>query len=173
MIFYQATAPPGWTTDAAVADCVLAFKGGSDDYDDDAGTLVGDWDQPVHDHDYTHTHTHGHTHDTPLAVHTHRWYDYIGSANTRSWNAAGNVVTLGNVLSNQTTKGFMTKVQSADSWNEAQDLYTAEGAGDDETSGQPDDANTDSQSETDTDEVAPVNTWRPYAALSICAVRDA
>jgi hypothetical protein len=168
MIFYQASAPPGWTTDEAVADCVLAFKGGSDDYDDDAGTLVGDWDQPVHDHDYTHTHELDHVHSVTIGNHNHQIYD---QASYKVFNAAGNLIMPSDNAKNK--GGPVVHVTGGDGYqDEINDWWTSKET-DAVNSGQPNDATTDSQSATDTDEVRPVNTWRPYAALSICAVRDA
>jgi hypothetical protein len=172
MIFYQATAPPGWTTDEAVADCVLAFKGGSDDYDDDAGTLVGSWQQPVHDHDYTHTHDLDHTHDVNLGdmEHNHKWLnDKSGTDNT--FHEDGSSQPLNN-NGGRHDKGIV--VDAKEDYVHGDDAYTDNSlAGFTPTSEQPDDPTTDSQSATDTDEVQDPDTWRPYAALSICAVRDA
>ena len=172
MIFYQAAAPPGWTTDAAVADCVLAFKGGSDDYDDDAGTLVGAWQQPVHDHDYTHEHDLDHTHDVQMGdlEHNHQWLD-VKAGNDGTYDAAGNVINFDQAGGS----GDRAVITNADNDRAmGSDGHTDLAlTGYAPTSDQPDDPTTDSQSATDTDEVATVTTWRPYAALSICATRDA
>jgi hypothetical protein len=172
MIFYQASAPPGWTTDEAVADCVLAFKGGSDDYDDTAGTLVGTWTQPVHDHDYTHTHDLDHTHDVDLAAleHNHKWLE-VKSGDDGTYDTNGNLIEF-NKGGSSGDEGVVTdadgdKVMGTDSYT--RNALTALTP----TSTQPDDPTTDSQSATDTAEAATVDTYRPYAALSICAVRDA
>ena len=49
LYFYSNTAPTGWTIDAAVADVVLAVKGGSNDYNVSGGqTDQGSWTQPSH-----------------------------------------------------------------------------------------------------------------------------
>ncbi len=60
MYFYQNTSPAGWTINAAIVDVLLSVKGGSDAYDANGGTQVGDWDQGNH----THTGP-SHTHTTP------------------------------------------------------------------------------------------------------------
>jgi hypothetical protein len=168
MIFYQASAPPGWTTDEAVADCVLAFKGGSDDYDDAAGTLVGAWQIPTHRHTHAHTHELDHIHSVTIGNHNHKIYD---QASYKVYNAAGNLITPSANAKNK--GGPVVHVSGGDGYqDEINDWYTAFSA-DAEDSDQPDDATTDSQSSANTSLVAPVDTWRPYAALSICAVRDA
>lgn len=72
MYFYQNTAPVGWTIDAAVADCCLAVKGGSNAYNVNGGNLAGVWamteaQMPTHTHTASgstsdpggHTHTYG------------------------------------------------------------------------------------------------------------------
>ena len=169
LIFYQASAPPGWTTDAAVADCVLAFKGGSEAYDDVAGTLVGSWTQPNHTHPIVHTHELDHTHDVSVDEHNHQIYDFSDGAHydadgTSLQTSAGPKVFSGTAMNVHITGG--------DGYRPAQDVYTANGD-DVVSSDQPDDATTDSQSTDDSQNGAPVNTYRPYAALCIQATRDA
>lgn len=38
----------GWSLNAGISDCVLAFKGGSGEYNENGGTLHGTWTQPGH-----------------------------------------------------------------------------------------------------------------------------
>lgn len=66
---YRNTAPDGWAIDSAVADRVLALKGGSGAYNVNGGTEAGSWTQPdgtltvanlpAHDHGEGAGHTHG------------------------------------------------------------------------------------------------------------------
>jgi hypothetical protein len=169
MIFHQATAPPGWTTDEAVADCVLAFKGGSDAYDDTAGTLVGSWTQPNHDHTIVHTHELDHIHAVNVDNHNHQIYD---DATQKNFNVDGNPINLTKGHNTASNKVLIVHVTGGDGYAPNEDVWTAN-AVDPVDSEQPDDATTDSQSTDDSGVGAPVNTYRPYAALSICAVRDA
>ncbi len=52
MYFYANVAPTGWTIYNAVVDCLLAVKGGSDDYDATGGDGIeyGTWSQAGHAH---------------------------------------------------------------------------------------------------------------------------
>jgi hypothetical protein len=167
MIFYQVSAPPGWTTDAAVADCVLAFKGGSDAYDDDAGTLVGSWVLPAHDHTFIHTHETNHTH-TISAVHNHQLYK---DSTQKNYNAAGSTINLTKGHNVSSNKVLVCSVDGGDGFAPNEDVWTSKVSASGTTSA-PNDATSDSQSTNDTNEHDPADTYRPYAALSICAVKD-
>jgi hypothetical protein len=89
LVFYQAAAPTGWTTDVAVADAVIAVKGGSNAYDDTAGTLVGTWTQPNHTHTITHTHETDHTHTVTMDAHNHKMQDYISGTTWKFFKSDG------------------------------------------------------------------------------------
>jgi len=72
MFFYQAAAPTNWTIYTTVEDCLLAVKGGSQDYNVAGGTgaEVGSWTPTTHTHTMN-THTHGYAHTHGQASHTH------------------------------------------------------------------------------------------------------
>jgi len=81
---YRDSTMDGWDIDTGVSDCVLALKGGSDLYDNTAGTgsEIGEtWDNLK-----AHTHTSGaHYHS-----HNHQWYNYVNSASdAQSYNSGG------------------------------------------------------------------------------------
>jgi hypothetical protein len=80
MVFYQNSAPTGWTIDGAVADCILAVKGGTQAYDANAGQILGTWTQPNHTHSMgTHIHTMPtHTHTMPSHSHTGPSHTHTG-----------------------------------------------------------------------------------------------
>ena len=144
MFFYQAAAPTGWTTDAAVADAVIALKGGSDDYDDTAGTLVGEW-LPVHAHGMN-SHTHTVTEDT--TTHTH------GVSGTTN-NDTSSLKDQGSGSNDCTPRHshVFSTTSDADGGNHDHGGVTGAAAG-----------NTENNADT--------TTWRPYAALSIQATKD-
>lgn len=61
MYFYENTAPTGWTIDGAVADKVLAVKGGAQAYNAAGGTMAGTWTNPSHTLTAAQTPSHRHT----------------------------------------------------------------------------------------------------------------
>jgi len=75
MFFAQATAPTGWTTDAAHKDNVLACKSDSGTY-----STVG-----ANKGSFTYT---GMT-NAAEASHNHKWYDFVDTANADSFNSGG------------------------------------------------------------------------------------
>ncbi len=172
MIFYQAAAPTGWTIVGAVADCLIGIKGGSDGYDDVAGTLVGSWTPTGHTHGDAHTHELDHTHDVDIGAHKHQWLDYVSKGTIKTWNTAGVLVDVTAAMTaGSTTQGIMAEVTDANAKNSTVDFFTSEDS-DTETSEQPDDATTDSQSAVVTDSDSEPITDRPYAALSIMCDKD-
>lgn len=73
--FWEDTAPTGWTIDATAADCVLAVKGGTQDYNVSGGTkAASSWTAfGLGDH----------------AAHNHQWYDVVTNSTHRSFNSGG------------------------------------------------------------------------------------
>ncbi len=171
MPFYQASAPTGWTIIGAVADVLLGFKGGTEDYNDTAGTLVGSWTQTNHAHADVHTHELDHVHSVLQAAleHNHQWLNIAGG-DDETYNAAGAAIVF-NKSGGSGDEGVVTdasgdKVMGTDSYtNMALDGGAA-------TTEQPGDATTDSQSAETTSGAAQVNTDRPYTALCIMADKD-
>ena len=53
MIFYQNTAPDGWTIDGTVAGSLIGIKGGSAAYNVNGGQLAGTWTQTTHRHTFS------------------------------------------------------------------------------------------------------------------------
>jgi hypothetical protein len=119
MYFYQNTAPTGWTIDATVADCLLAIKGGSNDYNVTGGQEVAadGWGL------LSHTHTGpSHTHTTP--IHKHRWYDYVSTSLHRTWNSGGTAEDWDDLWTDgQSGTGLWMKNDSGK--KPKKDLYTA------------------------------------------------
>lgn len=75
MYFYQDTAPVGWTIDAAVSDCCLAVKGGSNAFNVAGGNRAGAWamttaQMPIHNHANTASSDSagGHSHTVTIPV---------------------------------------------------------------------------------------------------------
>ena len=186
MVFYQNTAPTGWTTDGAVADAVIAIKGGSNAYNASGGTLVGTWTQTGHTHtgpSHTHTgpsHTHtlgSHTHGISELSHNHQVYDYMGQSNPdRYYDSDGNVQD----LQTQYKLGIKIWAHGTENWKVGHDMYTSNAL----TSGSTDAASgtesgaggtgaTGSGGTGATGSSGEANTYRPYAALCIVASKDA
>jgi len=81
---YRNNALEGWIIDTAVADCVLAFKGGN--YGGSGGALAGSWTLP--------NHTHGH--GLSIGNHSHLWYTLDSDS-----NATGRLRVSGNIHANR------------------------------------------------------------------------
>jgi len=64
-IYEDGAAPTGWALDAA-ADALLGVIGGSEDFDDTAGQVVGSWTQP--DHTLTTAELPSHAHAGSISV---------------------------------------------------------------------------------------------------------
>ncbi|MHC4640119.1 MAG: hypothetical protein ACYS32_00640, partial [Planctomycetota bacterium] len=173
LVFYQAAAPTGWTTDVAVADAVIAVKGGSNAYDDTAGTLVGTWTQPNHTHTITHTHETDHTHTVTMDAHNHKMQDYISGTTWKFFKSDGTSDTAsGFGYSISATSGAIAMGVSSGNPQSYQGDFWVSQETTTGTVGAPNDATTDSQSAADTGNGATAATYRPYAALSIVATKD-
>ena len=70
---YRNASCEGWIIDAAVTDCVLALKGGTNAYNANGGTTAGTWTQP------NHTHSIAHAHDAATVLDTIT--EYLGNVN--------------------------------------------------------------------------------------------
>jgi hypothetical protein len=107
---YLNAAPPGWKVLSTGADTVLAVSGGSGDYNVNGGNpdSSATWtiDGMGHTHEYSHT---------------HKWYNYSGSADHTSFTSDGS----SNEITMETTayNGIQFKQSSADKVGE--DLWTS------------------------------------------------
>lgn len=66
LYFFMPTPPTGWSTTNVATGCVLALKGGSQDWDDDGGQKLGNWTID----------------DMQTETHNHRW---LASYNADPW----------------------------------------------------------------------------------------
>jgi len=122
--FYQPAAPTGWTIDMTLGNAVLAVHGSSSYAGSSGGgEQQGTWTQPDHNH---------------------QWYEFIGAANTRYFDAAGAPVLIpGSAIAEP---GILTNISGGDGWILQFDAYTTNDA--------------------------PLNTWRPFANVGIVATKD-
>lgn len=89
--FWEDTAPTGWTIDATCADCVLAVKGGTQDYNVAGGTkAASSWTALGIETESAHTHA-GPSHIHTMPTHYHVWYDFRSGLN--DLDGYGNTMT--------------------------------------------------------------------------------
>lgn len=144
LFFHSDTPPTGWTTDATIADQLLAIKGGSNAYNVSGGTKnKGSWTPTDHIHTMdTHVHTmgthkhtmgtHKHTmgthdhiatnHSHTVDNHNHQWYNYISGSNDQSYDSLGSPLAYS--TDNKSTVGIWSP-GSNDKSQITQDLYTS------------------------------------------------
>jgi hypothetical protein len=124
MVFYQNTAPSGWTIDGAIADAIIAIKGGSNAYNAAGGTLAGTWTQPNHTHTGpshthtmgTHTHTMG-THTHTMGTHTHTGPSHTHTMGTHLHSTAGHVLTIAEMPAHTHTEDLYADATSGAYYN--------------------------------------------------------
>ena len=181
MYFYQDTAPTDWTIDAAVADTLLAVKGGSNAYNTTGGTQAGSWTPSTHIHTMpSHIHTmpsHSHT----MGTHNHRWYDYRGTtSDDLTYNSTGstqNVQGTANsgydkiMVHDGTIGGSSVKKMDQDSYTNKIDPgdTSLKDPGDTNST---DPGDTNSTDPGDTNAGSSPSTDRPLAAVGIIATKD-
>lgn len=164
MIFYQNTAPTGWTIDGTVADALIAVKGGSNAYNVNAGQLAGTWVHGNHSHTFSDSFSASHSHGV---THNHRWLDNRGSSADYTWESNGTTTFR---LSNnyESTDAIVLHVTSGDGHSlRGKDFYT------ERFSGSTDSADaSDTVSGTTGDAADTPTTYRPYAAITIVATKN-
>lgn len=162
MIFYQDTAPTGWTIDGTVADALIAVKGGSNAYNVAGGQLAGTWVHGDHSHTFADSFSASHSH--ALGSHNHQWYN----GNKRSWESDGSTtVTVNNSWTGNTTTGLIVNVTSANSRSSTVLMYTKNATDSTDSA----DAS-DTVSGTTGDAADAPTSYRPYAAITIVATKD-
>jgi hypothetical protein len=182
LYFYQNTAPAGWTIDNNVADALLGIKGGANAFNVNGGNLVGTWAQPNHTHDLgDHTHTAGaHTHD--LGSHTHTGGAHTHGAGNLSGSfshthlpggtvQSGFAATLSQDGVNAYESDYGTGTASL-SGTTGSDGAVATGAPSSNSSGSAGAVATGTPSSNATGNGAAANTYRPYTAVGIIAIKD-
>lgn len=81
---YLNAAEDGWTVDGALADLVIAVKGGSQAYNVSGGTTAGTWTQPSHTLTAAQIPQHRHSISAD-GGHAHNLYRYIGSTDAAGY----------------------------------------------------------------------------------------
>jgi hypothetical protein len=163
MIFYQNTAPTGWTIDGTVADALIAVKGGSNAYNVNGGQLAGTWVQGNHAHTFSDSFSATHSHS--VGEHNHQWYN----GNKNSWQSDGSsLINVGASKSGNTTQGLFVEVTSANGRSSTVQMYTKDSTGG--STGSADASDTVSGITGDAAD-APT-TYRPYAAITIVATKN-
>lgn len=163
MIFYQNTAPTGWTIDAAIADALIAIKGGTASYNVNAGQVAGTWTQTNHTHTFSDTFTANHTHSVS---HNHQWTKYTGgNPSEYTWESDGStLMPLSNTNKNQNS--IVLHVSKGDGHERRYSKYTKNYTG---STGSGGGSGTVSGTTSNNSSVAD---WRPYAAVCIVATKD-
>ena len=113
MYFWENTAPTGWTIDTTCADCVLAIKGGAQDYNVSGSTKAAsswtDFDITAH------------------AAHNHKWFDFIDATNEHS--ITYNDQNYGGTWTSAGAVNAPFDVRSEDGWTANSAAFSHAGAG--------------------------------------------
>lgn len=166
MVFYQNTAPTGWTIDGTVADAIIAIKGGSQSYNVNAGQLAGTWTQTNHTHTFSDSFSASHNHSVSL-THSHRWLDNRGASLDYTWTSTGSTVRLSNNYKSQ--NAIVLHVTKGDGHSmRGTDFYTETYSGGSSTG----DASASGTVSGTTSNQSAMSNWRPYAAICIVATKD-
>jgi len=128
MWFYQAAAPAEWTIYTTVADCLVAVKGGSQDYASNIGDGVeaGSWTPTAHAHTLSaHTHTYAHTHGQAAHTHTGPSHTHTGPSHRHSLATHRHTIAHTHTYSGTTAQWGGSAKESGSGSNDASDqLHT-------------------------------------------------
>ncbi|MHC4757102.1 MAG: hypothetical protein ACYTE8_00435 [Planctomycetota bacterium] len=176
MIFYQDTAPTGWTIDSDPADHLLAIKGGAQAYNANGGTKAGTWDQANHTHTGpSHTHTMGtHLHGQSAHLHTTAGHTLLLSeipAHTHT-QACYWTETTSTPLGAGIGKGSATNYATSSAGGGGSHTHGNTGSTDAGNTDAVDPGDTNAGGTGATGGSKTLTTWRPQAALCIVATKD-
>jgi hypothetical protein len=176
MIFYQNTAPDGWTIDGTVADALIGVKGGTQSYNVNAGQLAGTWTQTNHTHTFSDSFSASHQHGMD---HNHYVADYNSGIDRQYlFNGAGEAKTISQLGYSRghfgtNSFGYVTGVTSGDPKYDRGDFFTSLVSRSGTTgTGTTDSADASGTVSGTTSNNSSVSNWRPYAAVCIVATKD-
>ncbi len=152
MVFYQNTAPDGWTIDATVADALIGIKGGSNAFNVNGGQLAGTWVQTNHNHTFS---------DSFSVSHSHATRDHTLTISEMPRHRHG-------ISDSSCEAGGGDR--EAGTGND--DYSTYEGGSQPHNHGSTFSATVADTISGTTGDSATASTWRPYAAISIVAEKD-